>query len=61
MKKRIKCPNCGIEVSLEENPYRPFCSERCKMTDLGSWADEKYSIAGDEVSKEDTNKETTYH
>jgi len=30
----------------EANKYRPFCSERCKLIDLGAWAEEKYSIPG---------------
>jgi endogenous inhibitor of DNA gyrase (YacG/DUF329 family) len=30
----------------EENPWRPFCSERCKMVDLGHWTLEQYRIAG---------------
>jgi len=29
-----------------DNPYRPFCSERCKQIDLGAWADEKFAIPG---------------
>jgi uncharacterized protein len=31
-----------------ENPFRPFCSERCKLIDLGAWAQERYAIAGKE-------------
>jgi len=31
-----------------ENPYRPFCSERCKLIDLGDWAMEKYRVAVEE-------------
>jgi len=42
-----KCPQCGkpLDISQPAN-YRPFCSERCKMIDLGEWASESYSIAG---------------
>jgi endogenous inhibitor of DNA gyrase (YacG/DUF329 family) len=43
--KEVKCPRCGQpSVFAAGNPYRPFCSERCKLIDLGNWADEKYSI-----------------
>lgn len=44
-KKYVKCPRCG-QPSLfsDENLFRPFCSERCKIIDLGDWATEKYSI-----------------
>lgn len=44
-KKYVKCPRCG-QPSLysKDNLFRPFCSERCKIIDLGDWATEKYSI-----------------
>ena len=46
--KIVKCPTCGISVAwLPENAFRPFCSERCKMIDLGAWAEREYSIASD--------------
>jgi uncharacterized protein len=32
------------------NPYRPFCSERCKMIDLGAWATESYRVPVEEDS-----------
>ncbi|MDH3325445.1 MAG: DNA gyrase inhibitor YacG [Gammaproteobacteria bacterium] len=47
----VKCPTCEKEVEWSpENKYRPFCCERCKLIDLGAWADEKYSIASEPVS-----------
>lgn len=41
---KIKCPICGKETEWENNKYRPFCSERCKLIDLGYWVSEDYSI-----------------
>ena len=41
----FKCPRCGKPVSFEENPYRPFCSKKCKMVDLGAWFKEEYQIS----------------
>jgi uncharacterized protein len=39
------CPQCGKDVVWNnESPFRPFCSERCKLIDLGQWATESYSI-----------------
>ena len=39
----ISCPRCNAQVAwTSENPYRPFCSERCKLIDLGDWAMERY-------------------
>ncbi len=41
---KVRCPKCKKEALYEGNPYRPFCSERCKLIDLGDWADGKYAI-----------------
>ncbi len=42
---KVRCPQCGEEsVWNTENKWRPFCSERCKLIDLGSWADESYRV-----------------
>jgi uncharacterized protein len=39
----MKCPICGKDVTMD-NPEMPFCSERCRMVDLGNWATEKYVV-----------------
>ena len=39
-----KCPHCGKQIELKDNIWRPFCSERCKMVDLGNWFLERYAI-----------------
>ncbi len=43
-KTYVSCPNCKKKTEYEGNPYRPFCSKRCKMVDLGSWLKEEYRI-----------------
>jgi endogenous inhibitor of DNA gyrase (YacG/DUF329 family) len=40
----IKCPRCGEETEYKGNPFRPFCSERCKLIDLGGWLSGTYRI-----------------
>lgn len=45
---KVSCPNCSKEVEWEKNPFRPFCSERCRLIDLGGWASEKYKIPAEE-------------
>ena len=47
------CPNCKkmIEYSVN-NKFRPFCSERCKMIDLGDWANENYKIPDNSPPKD---------
>lgn len=46
MKERlVACPQCGRNVVWDTaNRYRPFCSERCRLIDLGAWANENYRI-----------------
>ncbi len=45
---RVRCPTCQREVSWSaEFPWRPFCSERCRMVDLGAWFAEDRRIADD--------------
>lgn len=45
--KTVKCPTCGKIVPWNNTSHwRPFCSDRCRLIDLGEWADEKHSIAG---------------
>lgn len=41
----MKCPICEKPTTWKDNPYRPFCSERCKIIDLGNWASEDYHIS----------------
>ena len=42
-----QCPTCRRTLAAEAElaPYRPFCSERCKMADLGSWLTGAYRIS----------------
>lgn len=60
--KQVKCPQCGrLALYTPENPYRPFCSERCKLIDLGEWASEGYKIpvqpSSDSLSMDDEYSE----
>lgn len=44
-KRKVACPNCKqLSEFSPANPFRPFCSERCKLIDLGLWASEGYAI-----------------
>jgi uncharacterized protein len=43
---RIDCPICkSIVDAAPDFEFRPFCSQRCKLIDLGNWLDEKYRIS----------------
>ena len=43
---KIACPTCEIETEWStDNKYRPFCSERCRLIDLGEWFNEERKIS----------------
>ncbi|MCL2871570.1 MAG: DNA gyrase inhibitor YacG [Betaproteobacteria bacterium] len=47
----VACPQCGaVVVWTSVSRWKPFCSERCKLLDLGAWANESYRIAGAEIT-----------
>jgi len=52
MPRRVRCPTCQAETTWDNNPHRPFCSDRCQLIDLGAWAEEKYRIAGQKPDSE---------
>ena len=44
---RVNCPTCHRELEWNSAPFRPFCSERCRLLDLGAWLSEQHAIPGD--------------
>ena len=55
--KKVKCPGCGKEALWEKNPFRPFCSERCRLIDLGKWMDGSYVMPGESTDGEQEDVE----
>lgn len=50
----VSCPYCKKRIPYsKDNPFRPFCSERCKMLDLGAWANEERTVKGNEVNQDE--------
>jgi len=49
---KVRCPICKKWVEWKDNPFRPFCSERCKLIDLGAWVSEEYKIEGEKAQEE---------
>ena len=47
MAREVACPRCGTRREWSGNPYRPFCSERCKLIDLGGWFSGNNAIPGE--------------
>ena len=56
MPEFVRCPTCGKEARWTGNAVRPFCSERCKIRDLGNWASERYRVPGDKVKDGDADE-----
>lgn len=51
MTLQVPCPHCATPVDWgPQSPSRPFCSERCRLIDLGAWLDESHRIADSEDS-----------
>ncbi|MCO4793568.1 MAG: DNA gyrase inhibitor YacG [Bacteriovoracaceae bacterium] len=51
-KLEIDCPQCNEKFNYYASESRPFCSERCKMVDLGHWFTESYTVASNEALSE---------
>ncbi len=45
----MRCPICKKETTWQDNPFRPFCSERCRLIDLGKWAAGEYRVPGEKT------------
>lgn len=59
--RSVKCPTCGKSVAwTAEQKFRPFCSERCKLIDLGEWVMEEKKIAGESVLLDPDNPEANF-
>lgn len=56
-KLEVKCPKCKKKFNYYSSEFRPFCTERCKMVDLGHWFDESYAVASENpLTEEDIDK-----
>ena len=43
----MKCPTCRKSIEWKDNSFRPFCSERCQLVDLGRWVEGEYRVPGE--------------
>ena len=57
--KLVPCPRCGrLAPYAPENRWRPFCSERCRVIDLGNWAAETYRVPAPTDAQDDAPPDT---
>jgi len=47
----VNCPTCRRQIDWSKSDFRPFCSERCRLIDLGAWLSEQHLIAGDAAAE----------
>ena len=60
--KLVPCPNCKTPTPYRvDNPYRPFCSERCKTRDFGAWATEAFRVQAEAPTDEDFENRPQTH
>lgn len=48
----VKCPTCHRDVDWHSTPFRPFCSDRCRLIDLGAWLSERHAIPTEDAPAE---------
>ncbi|EPF70274.1 DNA gyrase inhibitor YacG [Acinetobacter rudis] len=53
MSRTFPCPRCGQASTWKDNEFRPFCSDRCKLIDLGAWASEDYKLPTEDAPQAD--------
>lgn len=57
MASMVKCPTCKRDVEWSQaSTYRPFCSDRCRLIDLGAWLGEKHKIPGEPVAEDERRR-----
>ena len=60
--RKVPCPTCGKPSAFTPaNPWRPFCSERCRSIDLGAWASESYRVGSPPPDRGDDEAAGTAH
>ena len=53
MTQTFPCPRCGQPSFWADNEFRPFCSDRCKLIDLGAWANDEYKLPTEDSPQAD--------
>lgn len=54
MKKvEVNCPTCKKRFAYHSSEFRPFCSERCRLIDLGQWLTESYTVPVEKLTPEE--------
>ncbi|WPU64619.1 DNA gyrase inhibitor YacG [Peredibacter starrii] len=49
----VTCPNCKKKFNYYSSEFRPFCSEKCRLIDLGQWLTESYTVPVEKLTEEE--------
>lgn len=52
----VTCPNCKKKFNYYSSEFRPFCTERCRLIDLGQWLNESYTVPVTKLSQEEAEQ-----
>lgn len=52
----VDCPRCKKKFNYYSSEFRPFCSEKCRLIDLGQWLNESYSVPVQKLSQEESEQ-----
>ncbi len=52
----VTCPNCKKTFNYYSSEFRPFCSEKCRLIDLGQWLSESYSVPAQKMTPEEAEQ-----
>ena len=58
---QVTCPTCKKRFNYYASDFRPFCSERCRLIDLGQWLTESYTVPVEKLSEEELQKLEDIH
>jgi endogenous inhibitor of DNA gyrase (YacG/DUF329 family) len=53
---KVKCPRCKTEFAYYTSEFRPFCSEKCRLIDLGQWLDGSYAVPAQKLTEEESQE-----
>jgi len=49
----VSCPRCKKKFNYHSSDFRPFCSEKCRLIDLGQWLNETYTVPASKITPEE--------
>lgn len=55
-KLQVKCPQCKKQFEYYSSNFRPFCTERCRLIDLGQWLDGSFAVPAQNLTEEEKNQ-----